>query len=228
MTRDITTKTHRQHVINEEPLHDDLSSATAEMDGMVSNQETVKKLKADLNSFIKTAPEGQNEFMQFQADKNCTDSESEFFQSQTTSTEGTEMSSQGSLKVDIFDRLNTFLKDIDLEPFSFPHLLWKTYTAKTKHKYFKGMQNMLERVAEILFDNEKETVVKEFYREVGNSDPVDVSLDVCDDTTDALIESYKKAYSWQIKRQILSVLCVSRTYQEMKILLPDVTEYSPQ
>lgn len=84
---------------------------------------------------------------------------------------------------------------------------------------------MLERVAEILFDNEKETVVKEFYREVGNSDPVDVSLAVCDDTTDALIESYKKAYSWQIKRQILSVLCVSRTYQEMKILLPDVTEY---
>lgn len=57
---------------------------------------------------------------------------------------------------------------------------------------------MLERVAEILFDNEKETVVKEFYREVGNSDPVDVSLAVCDDTTDALIESYKKAYSWQI------------------------------
>uniref|UniRef100_A0A8W8IGI4 Fucosyltransferase n=1 Tax=Magallana gigas TaxID=29159 RepID=A0A8W8IGI4_MAGGI len=70
MTRDITTKTHRQHVINEEPLHDDLSSATAEMDVMVSNQETVKKLKADLNSFIKTAPEGQNEFMQFQGDKN--------------------------------------------------------------------------------------------------------------------------------------------------------------
>lgn len=120
MTRDITTKTHRQHVINEEPLHDDLSSATAEMDVMVSNQETVKKLTADLNSFIKTAPGGQTEFMQFQADKNCTDSESEFFQSQTTSTEGTEMSSQGSLKVDIFDRLNTLLKDIDLEPFSFP------------------------------------------------------------------------------------------------------------
>lgn len=38
-------QTHRQHVINEEPLHDDLSSATAEMDVMVSNQETVKKLK---------------------------------------------------------------------------------------------------------------------------------------------------------------------------------------
>lgn len=49
------------------------------------------------------------------------------------------------------------------------------------------MQNMLARVAEILFDNEKETVVKAFYREVGNSDPVDVSLAVCDDTTDALI-----------------------------------------
>lgn len=84
---------------------------------------------------------------------------------------------------------------------------------------------MLARVAEILFDNEKETVVKEFYREVGNSDPVDVSFAVCDDTTDALIESYKKADSWQIKRQILSVLCVSRTFQEMKILIPDVTEY---
>nr|XP_034306349.1 uncharacterized protein LOC117682568 [Crassostrea gigas] len=135
------------------------------------------------------------------------------------------MSSQGSLKVDIFDRLNTLLKDIDLEPFSFPHLLWQTYTAKTKHKYVKGMQNMLARVAEILFDNEKETVVKEFYREVGNSDPVDVSFAVCDNTTDALIESYKKADSWQIKRQILSVLCVSRTYQEMKILILDVTEY---
>lgn len=67
--------------------------------------------------------------------------------------------------------------------------------------------------------------MKEFYREVGNLDPVDVSLAVCDDTTDALIESYKKADSLQIKRQILSVLSVSRTYHEMKILLPDVTEY---
>lgn len=38
-------QTHRQHVINEEPLHDDLSSATAEMDVMVSNRETVRKLK---------------------------------------------------------------------------------------------------------------------------------------------------------------------------------------
>lgn len=64
----------------------------------------------NLNSFTKTAPESQDEFMQFQA----------------TSTEETEMSSQGSLKVDIFDRLNTLLKDIDLEPFSFPHLLWQT------------------------------------------------------------------------------------------------------
>lgn len=38
-------QTQRQHVINEEPLHDDLASATAEKDVMVSNQETVRKLK---------------------------------------------------------------------------------------------------------------------------------------------------------------------------------------
>lgn len=47
------------------------------------------------------------------------------------------ISSQGSLKVYINDRLNTFLQDIDLELFSFPHLLWQT--TKTK-QYFKGMQ----------------------------------------------------------------------------------------
>lgn len=38
-------QTQRQHVINEEPLHGDLSSATAEMDVMVSNRETVRKHK---------------------------------------------------------------------------------------------------------------------------------------------------------------------------------------
>lgn len=81
MTRDITTKTQRQHVIHEEPLHDDFSSATAEMDIAVSNQETIRKLKADPNSSIETDPDGQNKFMQFQADMKCTDSESEFFQS---------------------------------------------------------------------------------------------------------------------------------------------------
>lgn len=81
MTRDITTKTQRQHVIHEEPLHDDFSSATAEMDVAVSNQETIRKLKADPNSSIETDPDGQNKFMQFQADMKCTDSESEFFQS---------------------------------------------------------------------------------------------------------------------------------------------------
>lgn len=50
------------------------------------------------------------------------------------------INSQGSLKVDIFDILNTFLKDIDLEPLSFLHLLWQTYTVKAKQTYFKGMQ----------------------------------------------------------------------------------------
>lgn len=42
------------------------------------------------------------------------------------------ISSQGSLKVYIFDRLNTFLQDIDLEPYSFPHLIWQTYKDKTE------------------------------------------------------------------------------------------------
>lgn len=39
------------------------------------------------------------------------------------------INSQGSLKV---DRLNTFLQDIDLEPYSFPHLIWQTYKDKTE------------------------------------------------------------------------------------------------
>lgn len=42
------------------------------------------------------------------------------------------ISSQGSLKVYIFDRLNTFLQDIDLEPYSFPHLIWQTFKDKTE------------------------------------------------------------------------------------------------
>lgn len=55
---------------------------------------------------------------------------------------------------------------------------------------------MLVRVVEILFDNEKEIVVKEFYREVGNLDLVDVLLVVCDDIIDVFIEFYKKVYFW--------------------------------
>lgn len=42
------------------------------------------------------------------------------------------ISSQGSLKVYIFDRLNAFLQDIDLEAYSFPHLIWQTYKDKTE------------------------------------------------------------------------------------------------
>ncbi|XP_062602842.1 uncharacterized protein LOC134264565 [Saccostrea cucullata] len=147
--------------------------------------------------------------------------------SQGTTVEEIEMSSQGSyVEIDNLDRLNRFLIDVDLEPFSFPHSLWQTYTAKTKKKYFKGMQNMLERVAEILFGGDKYIVMKEFHQEVGNPDHNPVTyLPAESDITEALIESYKKASSWQIRRQILSVLSVSKSYQDIKVLLPGTTEY---
>lgn len=49
--------------------------------------------------------------------------------------------------------------------------------------------------------------------------------DQMDKTTEALVESYKKAESWQIRRQILSVLAVSNDFIDIKTILPEVTEY---
>ena len=50
-------------------------------------------------------------------------------------------SSQGSFaKHDLVDQLNVYLESIGLEGFSVPLSSWKQYTARTKQKYFRGMQ----------------------------------------------------------------------------------------
>ena len=81
----------------------------------------------------------------------------------------------------------------------------------------------MAKVVNMLFGLEGEEVLSDFYEWV-SSIPETVEP-TNSETNDALIESYKNAESWQIKRQILSVLAVSKTFQEIQECFPGITKF---
>ena len=79
---------------------------------------------------------------------------------------------------------------------------------------------------ETLFGVDGEKILEEMMHEemTSTTQPVK-STDSDKELIQTLSESYKVAESWQVKRQILSVLCQMISYKETSELIPCLTEY---
>ena len=103
-----------------------------------------------------------------------------------------------------------------------PQFPWTSYTKRTKDSYIQQLQECFMAVTDTLFPNESEEVMQEVMKATEES-VADIDKDV--ELLEALSESYKVAESWQVKRQILSIICKQLSFQKTCGLIPHLTEY---
>ncbi|XP_071150590.1 uncharacterized protein [Mytilus edulis] len=123
------------------------------------------------------------------------------------------------------ESLNHFLSLCGVANVNIPVYTWASYTDKTKKGYIQKIKEVFQAVVDTLFRNETEVVLQDVYSSVNgcNIQPAETETDCI--IVDALTESYSKAESWQLKRQILSVLSTTLSFQGMSQKIPGITEY---
>ena len=125
-----------------------------------------------------------------------------------------------------FEKLNDLLSSLGHAHVGKPRRSWSDYGKKTRTVYLNFFQRCITDIMQLLFPEEV-SQVKEAFREMHSKGQGSSQYPVSetDDVAGLLVNSYMKAETWQIQRQVLSVLSVSRTYQEVLNLLPEVTKY---
>ena len=105
-----------------------------------------------------------------------------------------------------------------------PTSSWKMYSKKTKDSYVQHVREVVYAVISTIFPYEIQHVLEDFYNlstdtTMEQTNEADIILQ------EALIESYGKADTWQLKRQILSILAKTMHYKSMIEKIPGLTEY---
>ena len=103
-----------------------------------------------------------------------------------------------------------------------PTSAWKLYTKKTKDCYIIHLKEVVYAIICTLFPEEIQSVLEHFYNTTANTTVEETTDSVLQD---ALIGSYGKADTWQMRRQILSVLATTMQYKSVLEKIPDLTEY---
>ena len=95
-----------------------------------------------------------------------------------------------------------------------PTSSWKMYSKKNKDSYVQHVREVVYAVISNIFPYEIQHVLEDFYNlstdtTMGQTNEADSVLQ------EALIESCGKANTWQLKRQILSILAKTMHYKSI-------------
>lgn len=100
---------------------------------------------------------------------------------------------------------------------------WETACEKTKAGYVNKVRDVMEMVVSILCPNSAEMVCLELQRKSIIPNSIDVSIS--SEFIQVLIECYKQQDNRQTGRQLLSIVADKLKFEELKSLLPSLTEY---
>ena len=95
-----------------------------------------------------------------------------------------------------------------------PTSSWKMYSKKTKDSYVQHVREVVYAVISTIFPYEVQHVLEDFYN-LSTDTTMEQTNEADSILQEALIESYGKADTWQLKRQILSILAKTMHYKSI-------------
>ena len=117
---------------------------------------------------------------------------------------------------------NGFLASLGLSEFSEgDRKSWLSYSNKAKHLYICRFRNILYEAIATVFPHD----VDQIYKETTTANDTTANSNQDQEQYEYLVESYKKADTWQQRRQVISVLAVAKPFKEVFKIIPDVTEH---
>ncbi|CAC5359534.1 unnamed protein product [Mytilus coruscus] len=153
---------------------------------------------------------------------------SAFSQETQMSSQNNSQSSQRTIhQIESLEKLNSFLLCEGLDTISMPTSLWASYSRKTQLSYMKKISACIRAIVMTIFEEDVDIILQQLASyDSGNYESSSTNTNETDtELLKSLADSYSKAESWQIRRQILSVISKQLNYNETEQLIPGLSEY---
>ncbi|CAC5394924.1 unnamed protein product [Mytilus coruscus] len=153
---------------------------------------------------------------------------SAFSQETQMSSQNNSQSSQRTIhQIESLEKLNSFLLCEGLDTISMPTSLWASYSRKTQLSYMKKISECIRAIVMTIFEEDVDIILQQLASyDSGNYESSSTNTNETDtELLKSLADSYSKAESWQIRRQILSVISIQLNYNETEQLIPGLSEY---
>ena len=129
-------------------------------------------------------------------------------------------------------KMNEFLKSKDISPVRYPATVpWPEASARARRRHMRKARQAVGAVLEEVAPHQSEQLWKTLttYRSLQQEDlfssEEDAEVDVDEVLMSALADCYNNSSTWQVRRQLLSVVADKFTLSTIRRWIPDLTRY---
>ena len=129
-------------------------------------------------------------------------------------------------------KMNEFLESKDISPVCYPATVpWSEASARTRKRHLRKARQAVGAVLEEVAPHQSGQLWKTLttYRSLEHEDSScseeDAEVDVDEVLTSALADCYNNSSTWQVRRQILSIVADKVTFRTIRRWIPDLTRY---
>ena len=141
--------------------------------------------------------------------------------------------SRGRAKgVSPLQKMNEFLESKDISPVRYPATVhWSEANKRTQRRHVRKARQAVGAVLEEVAPHQSGKLWKTLttYRSLEQEDPSsseeDADIDVDEMLMSALADCYNNSSTWQVRRQILSIVADKFTFRTIRRWIPDLTRY---
>ncbi|XP_076081164.1 uncharacterized protein LOC143052084 [Mytilus galloprovincialis] len=124
-----------------------------------------------------------------------------------------------------FHHVNEFLQAVGMRCFSEEEKSsWNMYSKSSKSVYCNRLLEIMKKIITTVFPQDIEDVLHSVTNLLSSNDQEQKPPVIPTGSFGPLVDSFKKAESWRHKRQILSFLTQTMSYNQVFEMLPDVSE----
>ena len=135
-------------------------------------------------------------------------------------------------RVSPLQKMNEFLKSRDISPVRYPATIpWSEASARTRSRYLRKARQAVGAVLGEVAPHQPGqlwkalTTYRSLEHEDSSSSEEDAEVDIDEVLMSALADCYNNSSTWQVRRQILSIVAEKLTFRTIRRWIPDLTRY---
>ena len=135
-------------------------------------------------------------------------------------------------RVSPLQKMNEFLKSRDISPVCYPATIpWSEASARTRRRHLRKARQAVGAVLGEVAPHQSGqlwkalTTYRSLEHEDSSSSEEDAEVDIDEVLMSALADCYNNSSTWQVRRQVLSIVADKLTFRTIRRWIPDLTRY---
>ena len=135
-------------------------------------------------------------------------------------------------RVSPLQKMNEFLKSRDISPVRYPATIpWSEASARTRRRHLRKARQAVGAVLGEVAPHQSGqlwkalTTYPSLEHEDSSSSEEDAEVDIDEVLMSALADCYNNSSTWQVRRQVLSIVADKLTFRTIRRWIPDLTRY---